>query len=77
VLPRDYPFALDDASLETVETMFSKVVADYNGNHILWNQGLKIMKGINTRLSIDYLANEYLHYFERIMLLLKNERDDS
>jgi hypothetical protein len=68
VLPSDYPFILKDTNLVTIKHMFSLVKKDFCGDKTLWNVGLKMVKTIKNKLSIEQLISEYIKLINDINL---------
>ena len=66
-LPPDYPFALNDSSIENVTKMFELAVEDYEGDQVLWKKGLEIMKEVNEKLSLVNLASEYEAFLDELV----------
>lgn len=62
-LPVDYPFALkEDDSLESITEMFRLAIKDYEGDQILWEKGLSMMKEVKQKLSLHNIASEYENF---------------
>ena len=66
-LPEDYPFALKDSSLETIQKTMDMAMADYAGDQVLWKKGLEMMKEVDKKLNINVIASKY-HEFLSSML---------
>jgi len=73
-LPPDYPFALIDSSLDSIKNMFDLAIQDYNGDKVLWNKGLQMMKEVNQTLSLPAIALEYETFLDDLMNLSVAER---
>lgn len=59
ILPDNYPFILRDLSVEEIINFFQKVIDDYQGDKILWEKGLKMMKEVKRKLSIREIVLKY------------------
>lgn len=66
-LPKDYPFALKDASLKTLQEMMKMASKDYAGDQVLWKRGLGMMEGVNRELSLPAIAAKYQDHLIRIV----------
>lgn len=60
IIPDDYPFLLESTDYETVINMFNLVIEDFNDKKELWNKGLKIMKEVKEKLSLDNVVKDYI-----------------
>ena len=67
-LLQDYPFALNDSSIENITKMFDLAVKDYEGDQVLWKKGLEIMKEVNEKLSVGTLAVEYEAFLDELVM---------
>ena len=59
ILPKEYPFILQNDDYNSVKTMFDLVINDYNGTKELWNKGLEIMKEVKKKLDINNIIKKY------------------
>lgn len=59
ILPRDYPFIIDDVSIPSILKMMKLIETDFHQSKQLWKQGLNIMKQVKHKLSIDEIIKQY------------------
>lgn len=63
LLNDEYPFYLNDITVEEFDRVYNLMINDFNGNKILWKKGLDMLRNIKYKTDIKILKNTYLDIF--------------